>query len=96
MPGGQQIYVAPNGAVGYTQAHSGLAPPGSVFDGFSLNNGELLFQGASFFALPPADNSSNPQLYAIALLTQDDGAGYPVKLTTSSGNQPGYAAWQYT
>ncbi|KAF7530417.1 hypothetical protein G7054_g9604 [Neopestalotiopsis clavispora] len=34
VPGGQDIYVAPNGQVKYTQAHSGYMPPGSLTDGW--------------------------------------------------------------
>lgn len=35
VPGGQQVYVAPDGALSYTGAHSGYIPPGSIVDGFS-------------------------------------------------------------
>ena len=35
VPGGQQVYVAPDGSLSYTGAHSGFIPTGSVVDGFS-------------------------------------------------------------
>ena len=35
VPGGQQTYVAPNGEVKYTQAHSASQPPGSFISGFT-------------------------------------------------------------
>lgn len=35
VPGGQQVYVAPDGALSYTQAHSAYIPTGSVQDQFS-------------------------------------------------------------
>lgn len=35
VPGGQQVYVGPDGALSYTQAHSAYIPEGSVRDGFS-------------------------------------------------------------
>ncbi|XXG96176.1 hypothetical protein Hte_002455 [Hypoxylon texense] len=34
VPGGQQIYVAPDGQVQYTQAHSSSMPPGSMVGGW--------------------------------------------------------------
>jgi hypothetical protein len=34
VPGGQQIYVATNGALGFTEAHSSLVPPGAYIGGF--------------------------------------------------------------
>jgi hypothetical protein len=34
VPGGQQIYVPPNGEIGYTMPHSAFVPPGSTFGGF--------------------------------------------------------------
>jgi hypothetical protein len=40
VPGGQQVYVAPDGALSYTQAHSAYIPPGSIVDGFSRTEGE--------------------------------------------------------
>lgn len=33
-PGGQAIYVAPDGVVSYTAAHSAYVPPGSTMKGF--------------------------------------------------------------
>jgi len=35
VPGGQLAYVAANGALGYTQAHSATIPPGAFTKGFS-------------------------------------------------------------
>ncbi|KAE8445070.1 hypothetical protein EG329_013785 [Mollisiaceae sp. DMI_Dod_QoI] len=34
VPGGQQIYVQTNGALGFTQAHSASIPPGAYIGGF--------------------------------------------------------------
>ncbi|KAL8708508.1 MAG: hypothetical protein Q9225_007590, partial [Loekoesia sp. 1 TL-2023] len=39
VPGGQEIYVAPNGALSYTQAHSASSPPGSAFQTFNATTG---------------------------------------------------------
>lgn len=35
VPGGQQVYVRPDGSLGYTTAHSASMPPGSTVTGFS-------------------------------------------------------------
>ncbi|CAI6334643.1 unnamed protein product [Periconia digitata] len=44
VPGGQQIYVAPDGALSYTQPHSVYKPEGSVVEGWSRTEGEALGQ----------------------------------------------------
>lgn len=36
VPGGQRIYIAPDGSLSYTIAHSGFMPPGSITEGFTL------------------------------------------------------------
>lgn len=35
VPGGQFIYIAPDGNISYPQAHSNLRPPGSQMGGFT-------------------------------------------------------------
>lgn len=40
VPGGQQVYVAPDGSVSYTVAHSAYMPTGSIVDGWSRTEGE--------------------------------------------------------
>ncbi|KAL4802801.1 hypothetical protein BDV18DRAFT_61396 [Aspergillus unguis] len=39
VPGGQQIYVAPSGALKFTQAHSANIPPGSSYGPFAYEAG---------------------------------------------------------
>ncbi|KAL8681886.1 MAG: hypothetical protein Q9186_002043 [Xanthomendoza sp. 1 TL-2023] len=62
VPGGQQIYVAPNGKLSYTIAHSSYIPPGSALQTFNAtsgtineNIGRLTFEGlggSGFVACP--------------------------------------------
>jgi uncharacterized protein YfaP (DUF2135 family) len=58
VPGGQEVYVAPGGALSYTQAHSVAVPDGSVRDAFSKeapSNGNqfgYLKYGEGFVACP--------------------------------------------
>ncbi|KAI1433243.1 hypothetical protein GGR50DRAFT_513675 [Xylaria sp. CBS 124048] len=35
VPGGQQVYIAPDGRMSFTQAHSAYIPPGSAIYGFT-------------------------------------------------------------
>ncbi|KAF2746915.1 hypothetical protein M011DRAFT_392483, partial [Sporormia fimetaria CBS 119925] len=39
VPGGQRVYIAPDGSMSYTQAHSAYMPPGSIQDGWSRTEG---------------------------------------------------------
>lgn len=96
MPGGQQIYVAPNGAVSYTQAHANYAPPGSYFSGFSQKGEVLQFGDVQFYACPPADKSPDYQLFVGFANVEYDSACYEIELITAPGNETGFAAWQYT
>ena len=96
VPGGQQIYVAPNGAVSFTQAHSGLAPTGSIFAGFSVeDDGGLTFAGGDFLSCPPVDQTQNYQLYAAAIATPSDDC-ISIRLLTAATTTDDFGAWQYT
>jgi hypothetical protein len=77
VPGGQQVYVAPDGALSYTQAHSAYIPPGSVVDQFSKTApsggqsfGYLNFE-TGFVACPAADATQGYQVFG-----QVDGATF--------------------
>lgn len=75
VPGGQEIYVAPNGALGFTQAHSASYPPGSALQTFNatigtINGvlGQFTFEGlgaTGFLACPVNANGTGPyQVFA--------------------------------
>ncbi|KAL8865251.1 MAG: hypothetical protein Q9174_006987 [Haloplaca sp. 1 TL-2023] len=74
VPGGQSIYVAPNGALGFTQAHSASYPPGSVFQKFTATEGtingalgQFSFEGlgaTGFIACPVSKGKGPYQVYA--------------------------------
>jgi hypothetical protein len=64
VPGGQQAYVAPGGAIKYTTPHSGYTPPDSVRTGFEYlpsttkgGVGKLTFEGLDFWACPPSGST---------------------------------------
>ncbi|RHZ65698.1 putative IgE binding protein [Aspergillus thermomutatus] len=59
VPGGQQIYASPDGAVHYTQAHSAFIPPGSSTGPFFQADGVWHFTGLGardFMACPTANH----------------------------------------
>lgn len=112
VPGGQQTYVAPDGALSYTQAHSAYYPPGSQFGAFSGIGGELVYSGLNgttgWLACPVNGSSFYPPLdniYKIYANVPSHPKNYP-------NNGPafvcynvtlllnawtgGYGAWQYT
>tara|TARA_R110002003_G_scaffold63_7_gene5852 strand:+ start:13686 stop:14000 length:315 start_codon:yes stop_codon:yes gene_type:complete len=77
VPGGQQVYVAPDGALSYTQAHSAYIPTGSIVDGFSREYpaagqqfGYLNFD-TGFVACPASGEGNGYQVFG-----QVDGATF--------------------
>ncbi|KAF1983291.1 carbohydrate-binding module family 52 protein [Aulographum hederae CBS 113979] len=90
VPGGQLFYIEPNGALGFTQAHSGSYPTGSTFGSVkAYEDGEFIIPGTSgwyacgddnqiFAALPGLEFSCIP----LRILTAEWPYGTPV--------------WQYT
>lgn len=69
VPGGEQVYVAADGALSYTQAHSAYIPDGSVTDQFSITpgtNGNILgtlnFE-TGFVACPVGGTGTGYQVY---------------------------------
>ncbi|KAL1793840.1 hypothetical protein ACET3X_007261 [Alternaria dauci] len=69
VPGGQQVYVAPDGALSYTVAHSAYIPEGSHVDGFSRTapaNGNAfgyLNFDTGFVACPAANATDGYQVF---------------------------------
>ena len=71
MPGGQTIFVRPDGSLGFTQAHSTRVPLGAIVGGdltFSRAEGEPFGTlgtnafGADGFMACPADEQSDNQI----------------------------------
>ena len=68
VPGGQAVYVSQTGALGFTQAHSGLIPPGASYIGFfdakGANFGEFTYYGKGFLACPAKGGKGPYQVFA--------------------------------
>ncbi|KAJ5670793.1 uncharacterized protein N7477_006156 [Penicillium maclennaniae] len=103
VPGGQQIYVDPSGALSFTQAHSAYIPAGSAVGGFQYEAGNpwshYTFNGwgaSGFMACPTDDNRW--QVYAamqnatVPSGNVDDCLGFSAMALTYKGSVP---AWQY-
>ncbi|KAH7081834.1 hypothetical protein BKA63DRAFT_220468 [Paraphoma chrysanthemicola] len=99
VPGGQQVYVAPDGALSYTQAHSAYIPTGSVIDGFSR---EYPAAGQAFgylqfdtgFVACPAEGDGVYQVFG-----QVDGATFGPEclgFNALAVSVDGPGAWQYS
>lgn len=103
VPGGQQVYIDPNGALSFTQAHSANIPAGSSYGPFAYEAGEpwshYSYQGwgaTGFMACPTEDNRW--QVFgALANATVPKGdvnecLGFSAMAITYKGDIP---AWQY-
>lgn len=103
VPGGQQVYVDPTGALSFTQAHSASIPAGSVVGGLVYETGQpwshYSFNGwgtQGLMACPTTDNRW--QVFAAlqnATVPSGDVAdclGFSAIALTYSGEIP---AWQY-
>jgi len=106
VPGGQQVYVSPQGALGFTQAHSANIPPGSSLGPFDytpgLPFGQYTFTGwgaNGFMACP--DSKDDPNTWQVFANIQnatvptgdiDDCLPFLAKTRVFYG---GPNAWQY-
>ena len=71
VPGGQSVFVLPNGELGFTEPHSGAYPAGAVTTGFVETPGSTYatfgFTGlgaTGFVACPTVNNTGPYQVYA--------------------------------
>lgn len=97
VPGGQQVFVAPDGSVGYTAAHSHAIPDGGITAGFAYtppaepNTVGELTGPAGFVACPTGDAG------VFQVKTAIDGADTAGCTGFAAGATPfdGVGAWQY-
>ena len=103
------MYIRPNGALGYTQAHSSSIPTGSLVAGFTYTPGTNfgtfginLPGAAGLLACPTGKNFSGPyQVFAnIKNLRDKDVPGGKINkclgFNALAGAYEGVGAWQYT
>jgi hypothetical protein len=103
VPGGQQVYVDPSGALSFTQAHSAYIPPGSAIGGLMYEAGNpwshYTFNGwgaSGFMACPTDDNRwqvfAAMQNATVPSGNVEDCLGFSAMALTYKGAVP---AWQY-
>lgn len=103
VPGGQQVYIDPNGALSFTQAHSANIPQGSSLGPFKYAADEpwahysFAGWGATGFMACPADDNRWQVFAAIKNATVphgniDECLGFSAVALTYTGDVP---AWQY-
>lgn len=96
VPGGQQVYIGPDGAMSYTQAHSAYVPPGSIRDGWSKTEGENfgnLQWERGLIACPAAEQGQGYQVFG-----QVEGVIFGPEclgFNSLTFNATGPGAWQY-
>ncbi|KAF3084577.1 hypothetical protein TWF569_006362 [Orbilia oligospora] len=107
VPGGQRIYIAPDGSLSYTQAHSAYIPPGSTQDGFILgpknkDNGlrPITHKKGGFVACPTKKNVGPWKVYVGQPASKDvpsgcatDCLGFSNQAVEFTSEQ--FGAWQY-
>ncbi|KAI5206747.1 hypothetical protein E4T39_02271 [Aureobasidium subglaciale] len=93
VPGGQQVYVAADGRLSFTVAHSASTGEGSSVTGFSLaqEGQHIQFNGSDFLACPVDDAYA---VFAAAAVKDaaEDCVGFAFRVAESTGP----AAWQYS
>ncbi|KAG5978270.1 hypothetical protein E4U55_006308 [Claviceps digitariae] len=92
VPGGQQIYIAPDSSLSFTQPHSAYIPPGSIVVGFTVQGNQLLFPTRSFVACLSYD--SVWQIFVPLKISQIalSGPCVQIKVSTSPAKYP---VWEY-
>ncbi|KAI4727003.1 hypothetical protein E4T49_05251 [Aureobasidium sp. EXF-10728] len=104
VPGGQQVYIRPDGLLTYTQAHSASTPAGSTFSGFEISPQN---QVGKFYDFWLCSEDSTNKAYRIWLEYRDDKGSVKqnglsgkntctmVNLLANDVKKDGPAAWQY-
>lgn len=105
VPGGQQVYIAPNGLLSYTPAHSASIPTGSITSGLVVNDSNNLFN--KYFTYWLCNTEGYSSEYQVWLEYRNDQGsvvnnGNTGKNTCTRINllakdvKKGAAAWQYS
>ncbi|KAI0434895.1 hypothetical protein F5Y09DRAFT_295151 [Xylaria sp. FL1042] len=101
VPGGQQVYIAPDGTLSFTQAHSAYIPPGSIVTGFSRNASQetgapfyLYSDLASWYLCPVTEGEPTTKVYQIYASDQDIVGCYDTRIRTYAPAEEN--VWEYT
>ncbi|KAI0188029.1 hypothetical protein EV127DRAFT_435298 [Xylaria flabelliformis] len=100
VPGGQQVYIGPDGALSYTQAHSAAMPANSTVTGFSRERSEsfgapvyLYSSLSSWWLCPVSEGEPRERTYQIFASNANPGDCYNTQIRTYTPDE-GHV-WQY-
>ncbi|KAI1181129.1 hypothetical protein F4777DRAFT_3308 [Nemania sp. FL0916] len=100
VPGGQQVYIGPDGSLSYTQAHSAAIPAGSTTTGFSRDQGAasdapvyLSSANSTWFLCPVSEGTPTERAYQVIAASEQPEGCIATKLRTYAP-EPGQV-WQY-
>ncbi|KAI4160747.1 MAG: hypothetical protein LQ342_005460 [Letrouitia transgressa] len=104
VPGGQRVFVAPNGALGYTVPHSSAIPEGALTEGFvyeppqSENTvGYFSFTGCGATGFLACPCGQEPGVYQIFANVRGAHLGNDcLGFNAGTYGYEGIAAWEYT
>ncbi|KAF2012379.1 hypothetical protein BU24DRAFT_275815 [Aaosphaeria arxii CBS 175.79] len=95
VPGGQQVYVGPDGNLSYTSPHSAYKPEGSIVDGWSKGStgtfGTLVWENG--LVACPAGEGEGYQVFGQIEGVERDPACLGFNAITANATDAG--AWQY-
>ncbi|KAI1809012.1 hypothetical protein GGS20DRAFT_468080 [Poronia punctata] len=100
VPGGQQVYLAPDGSLSFTQAHSAYIPEGSTISGFYLDtiDGEgpspFLFNDDRTWYLCPVGDGSLPQI-PYQVVASEEPLEECVRVEIKTYTPEGGPVWQF-
>ncbi|KAI1111880.1 hypothetical protein F5Y14DRAFT_442982 [Nemania sp. NC0429] len=100
VPGGQQVYIAPDGSLSYTQAHSAYIPTGSTVNGFSRFTSTafaaptLLYSaGRSWYLCPVTEGPPRERAYQVFATSETIEGCLDMVIRTADA--PAGQVWQY-
>ncbi|KAI2639374.1 hypothetical protein GGS21DRAFT_427551 [Xylaria nigripes] len=102
VPGGQQVYIGPDGALSFTAAHSMSMPSGSNVFGFSLQEAGslghpiyLYIEGKSWYLCPTSGGSPTERVYQVFAFADVPDNDECVNTDIRTYDYQGGKVWEY-
>ncbi|KAI0117458.1 hypothetical protein F4814DRAFT_448459 [Daldinia grandis] len=100
VPGGQQVYIAEDGSLSYTEPHSGKIPDGGIATGFSRTQSvawgapvNLYNSNKSWLICPVSEGEPREKVYQLYVGTSDKEGCYGTMVRTYRSE--GGDGWEY-
>ncbi|KAI0012655.1 hypothetical protein F4779DRAFT_567473 [Xylariaceae sp. FL0662B] len=101
VPGGQQVYIAPDGSLSYTVPHSAQMPEGSITTGFSRSRSEAFGAPVNlgnsdkfWYICPIGDGEPREKTYQLYIGHTEGEDCHVTQVRTYQSSGPD--AWEYT